>query len=71
MYPEVDQALKDLAKYSEDGQAKLTGTGACVFAAFDNREQAEKALTELSEKWDGFVAKGMNQSPLKEFFPTT
>ena len=71
MYPEVDRALKDLAKYSEDGQAKLTGTGACVFAAFDNREKAEKALTELSEKWDGFVAKGMNQSPLKEFFPTT
>lgn len=71
MYPEVDQALRDLARYSKDGkdgEAKLTGTGACVFASFDNREQAEKALTELSEKWDGFVAKGMNQSPLKEFF---
>ena len=65
MYPEVDQALSDLARY---GEAKLTGTGACVFAAFDSREQAEKALAELSEKWDGFVAKGMNQTPLKEFF---
>ena len=66
MYLEVDQALKDLACY---GESKLTGTGACVFAAFDNKEQAEKALDELSEKWDGFVAKGMNQTPLKEFFP--
>jgi len=66
MYPEVDQALVDLARY---GESKLTGTGACVFAEFDNREEAEKALTELSEKWDGFVAKGMNQAPLKEFFP--
>ena len=65
MCPEVDEALSDLAKY---GKSKLTGTGACVFAAFDNQEQAEKALSELSEKWDGFVAKGMNQTPLKEFF---
>ena len=66
MYPEVDEALNDLAKY---GESKLTGTGACVFAAFDNQEQAEQALSELSKKWDGFVAKGMNQTPLKEFFP--
>lgn len=69
MYPEVDQALKDLACYCDNGESKLTGTGACVFAAFDNKEQAENALNELSEKWDGFVAKGMNQTPLKEFFP--
>ena len=66
MYPEVDDALNDLAKY---GESKLTGTGACVFAAFDDREKAEKALSELSKKWNGFVAKGMNQTPLKEFFP--
>ena len=66
MYPEVDQALDDLAYY---GQAKLTGTGACVFAAFDTKEEAEKAFSELSKKWAGFVAKGMKQTPLKEFFP--
>ena len=68
MYPEVDQALTDLARYCDNSESKLTGTGACVFAAFDNKEQAEIALSELSEKWDGFVAKGMNQTPLKEFF---
>jgi 4-diphosphocytidyl-2-C-methyl-D-erythritol kinase len=68
MYPEVDRALTDLAYHCENGESRLTGTGACVFAAFDNRKQAEKALTELSKKWDGFVAKGMNQTPLKEFF---
>lgn len=74
MYPEVDQALTDLARYigdGEDASPKLTGTGACVFAAFDNREEAEKAFSELSETWDGFVAKGMNQTPLKDFFPTS
>lgn len=65
MYPEVDRALTDLAKF---GESRLTGTGACVFAAFDSKEEAEKALTGLSEKWDGFVARGMNQTPLKDFF---
>lgn len=65
MYPEVDRALIDLAKF---GESRLTGTGACVFAAFDSKEEAEKALIELSEKWDCFVARSMNQTPLKEFF---
>jgi 4-diphosphocytidyl-2-C-methyl-D-erythritol kinase len=65
MYPEVDRALTDLAKF---GESRLTGTGACVFAAFDSKEEAEKALIVLSEKWDGFVARGMNQTPLKDFF---
>lgn len=65
MYPEVDQALVELAKY---GQAKLTGTGACVFAAFESQADAEAAWAELSGKWDGFVAKGMNQTPLAEYF---
>ena len=66
MYPEVDQALKDLSVYAE---ARLTGTGACVFAAFDRQKEAEEAFLDLSEKWNGFVAKGTKQSALKEFFP--
>ena len=69
MYPEVDEALKDLARYCTDSEPRLTGTGACVFAQFDDKHQAEKALHELSAKWEGFVARGVNQSPLKEFFP--
>lgn len=68
MYPEVDRALNELARYCENGESKLTGTGACVFAVFDTRDQAEKAFSRLSEKWDGFIAKGMNQTPLKDFF---
>lgn len=69
MYPEVDQALDDLSHYCGDGQAKLTGTGACVFAAFDKREDADKVFSKLSKKWSGFVAQSMEQTPLKEFFP--
>lgn len=65
MYPEVDQALTDLAKF---GEARLTGTGACVYAPFDSEEGALRALAALSDKWVGFVAKGMNKTPLKDFF---
>jgi len=54
MYPEVDQALKDLACYCENGQAKLTGTGACVFAAFDNKESGRKG-TYTSYQKNGMV----------------
>ncbi|MFK5914526.1 MAG: 4-(cytidine 5'-diphospho)-2-C-methyl-D-erythritol kinase [Woeseiaceae bacterium] len=70
MYPEVDRALNDLAVFTQSAnQAKLTGTGACVFAAFDKQEHAEKAFSQLSKKWDGFIAKSMNQTPLEKYFP--
>ena len=66
MYPEVNEALNDLARFAE---SKLTGTGACVYASFDSKEAAQQAFTKLSVKWAGFIARGMNQAPLKEFFP--
>ncbi len=65
MYPEVDRALRDLAEFAP---SRLTGTGACVFAAFEDKAAAEAALQALSGKWDGFIARGVNQSPLNEFF---
>jgi len=64
MVPEVDTALNDLAKYAE---ARLTGTGACVFARFDSEAAAQQAWQELQKKWTGFVAQGVNRSPLHEF----
>lgn len=60
-YPEVDQALAWLGEY---GTARMTGTGACVFAAFDSESSARERLALLPEKWQGFVAKGLNLSPL-------
>jgi len=60
-YPEVDAALLALAAYA---QARMTGTGACVFAAFESEQLARSAYADLSEQWQGFVAQGMNQSPL-------
>ncbi len=60
-YPEVAQAFDWLSVYAE---AKLTGSGACLFAAFDDETKAQGILALLPEQWSGFVARGVNQSPL-------
>jgi 4-diphosphocytidyl-2-C-methyl-D-erythritol kinase len=61
--PEVREALTWLSKR---GAARLTGTGSCVFAAFDERSAAESALAGLPPAWHGFVARGIDGSPLRE-----
>ena len=62
-YPDVDKALNWLAQYS---QARMSGTGACVFAPFANEADVCKVLERLPAEWRGFVAKGLNRSPLLE-----
>lgn len=57
----VAEALDWLKQYAEP---RMTGTGACVFAGFDSQEKAQQVMTNLPEGWQGFVAKGCNQSPL-------
>lgn len=60
-YPDVATALDWLGQH---GKAMMTGTGACVFAAFEERNRAEAILTQLPTDWQGFVAQGRNRSPL-------
>lgn len=64
-YPEVDAALRDLDAFAP---ARMTGTGACVFAAFDEEAAARQAYDALATKWPGFVARGLNTSPLRRVF---
>ncbi|MCK5334752.1 MAG: 4-(cytidine 5'-diphospho)-2-C-methyl-D-erythritol kinase [Gammaproteobacteria bacterium] len=61
-YPEIAEAIQWLSGYNRS--ARMTGTGACVFAEFNSQHEAEELLQRLPEKWRGFVAKGVNQSPL-------
>ena len=60
-YPQVADALDALSRH---GEARLTGTGACVFAAFADESQARRAADALKSGWNLFVARGLNQSPL-------
>ncbi|MEH6580350.1 MAG: 4-(cytidine 5'-diphospho)-2-C-methyl-D-erythritol kinase [Halioglobus sp.] len=61
LYPEVDKALNWLGNF---GEAKLTGTGACIFASFASKVEAENVGRELPDKWHGVVARGINYSPV-------
>ncbi len=60
-YPVVGQVIDWLSKFSP---SRLTGTGACVYAGFASEAEANEVLNQLPAEWSGFVAKGLNQSPL-------
>jgi 4-diphosphocytidyl-2-C-methyl-D-erythritol kinase len=62
-YPKVAAAADWLAQY---GQARLTGTGASVFAAFPDAVRARQVLAQRPAELSGFVARGCNRSPLHE-----
>lgn len=63
LYKSVGDALDALSQYAE---ARLTGTGACVFAQFDSEKSAREAFSSLSLNWSAYLARGLNRSPLYE-----
>ncbi len=60
-HPEVAAALSWLGRF---GEARLTGTGACVFARFEDKPSADAVLAQMPAGYEGFVARGINRSPL-------
>ena len=62
-FPEVAEALDWLSRFAP---ARLTGTGSCVFAAFPRAIDAERVAARVPDRWTGFVAKGLNTSPVHE-----
>jgi 4-diphosphocytidyl-2-C-methyl-D-erythritol kinase len=63
LYPEIQKAIDWLSQYSK---ARMTGTGACVFASFDSLELAESVRSLAPEHWSAFVVKAMNHNPVIE-----
>lgn len=67
-YPPIAVALDWLAQYAP---SRLTGTGACLFAAFDSQQAAQTVVAELMHQqthqhWQAWVARGLNASPLQD-----
>jgi 4-diphosphocytidyl-2-C-methyl-D-erythritol kinase len=60
-YSEVRNALILLNKFV---QARLTGTGACVFGSFPNQGDADKVARQLPATLPSFIAQGRNISML-------
>ena len=62
-YPEVDEAMKWLSNF---GEPRLSGSGASVFASFETEQAAKKVVEKLPTHLKGFVAKGVNVSPVAQ-----
>ena len=65
LYPEVKEALTWLDKFAE---AKLTGTGACIFASFESEQAAQQVAEQVPDKWQVFVAKGLNETQIEKSY---
>lgn len=61
LHPQVEQALDTLSGF---GEARLTGTGSCVYLALDNLASAAKIAAEIEARFQVYVVKGCNRSPL-------
>jgi 4-diphosphocytidyl-2-C-methyl-D-erythritol kinase len=61
-FPQVASHLEWLRRH---GDARMTGSGGCVFAEFDSRESAQRVMDLLPATMKGFVAKGLMQHPLR------
>lgn len=57
--------LKAAAAAAGGGPARMTGSGACVFAPFAGRQAAEQALARLPEGWVAWLAAGLEDHPLR------
>jgi 4-diphosphocytidyl-2-C-methyl-D-erythritol kinase len=64
-HPEVDAHLKWLRQRCP--QARMTGSGACVFAEFRSETEARALHAQLPRDMKGFVARGLEQHPLREW----
>ncbi|HSP32495.1 MAG TPA: 4-(cytidine 5'-diphospho)-2-C-methyl-D-erythritol kinase [Halomonas sp.] len=62
-YPPIAEALDWLAQHAP---SRLTGTGACLFAAFETPQRAEAIAQLAGQRWPTWVARGLNTSPLHD-----
>lgn len=62
-FPQVGAALNWLSQF---GHARMSGSGACVFAEFGRRASAESVLLELPPELRGWVSAGIDRHPLHE-----
>lgn len=61
VYPVIGEYLRWLGRF---GDARMTGSGACVFAAFPDRMQAEAVFAQRPQGMQGFVADGVDIHPM-------
>lgn len=61
LFPPVAEAVEWLGAY---GDARMTGSGACVFCAFADEAEAKAVLAAVPMKWRAFIAPSLQAHPL-------
>ncbi|QBY52040.1 4-(cytidine 5'-diphospho)-2-C-methyl-D-erythritol kinase [Cupriavidus oxalaticus] len=61
-FGEVARALEWLKQYNQ--HARMTGSGACVFARFPDAKTAQQVLERLPPEWDGRCVRSLAHHPL-------
>ena len=61
-YPAVAEHLRWLSNF---GQARMSGSGACVFSAFERQEEALSVIARMPAGMRGWVAPGLDDHPLR------
>ena len=64
-YPDVAAHLAWLRQHAAD--ARMTGSGACVFAEFAEQSRAQDLRSRLPETMQGFVTAGLQRHPLHDW----
>jgi len=64
-HPEIAAHLEWLR--ARKGEARMTGSGACVFAEFAEEGEARRVQAELPEGMRGFVTRGLDRHPLHDW----
>jgi 4-diphosphocytidyl-2-C-methyl-D-erythritol kinase len=62
LFPAVAEHIRWLSAF---GRARMSGSGACVFAEFARRDEAEAVLDQLPQGMRGWLAAGLEQHPLQ------
>ena len=60
-FPVVAETISWLKTF---GNARMTGSGACVFSSFEHEYQADEVLKQVPSQWHGWKAKAMQEHPL-------
>ncbi|SHN35598.1 4-diphosphocytidyl-2-C-methyl-D-erythritol kinase [Duganella sacchari] len=61
LFPPVAEAVEWLGAY---GDARMTGSGACVFSAVASEDDADAVLEKVPAKWKAWKAKALQQHPI-------
>lgn len=64
LYPAIADAIDWLGAY---GDARMSGSGACVFCATENEQAAQQVVQKVPTHWKAWSARALKQHPMAAF----